>query len=43
MYLWLREFGQNGRFPIARPPKLMAILMSVRGVVLFVSIITRVW
>jgi len=41
--MWLREFGPHGRFPLARPPLLMAFLMSVSGVVLFVGIIAKVF
>ena len=38
----LRELAQHGKFPLTRPPMIMAVLMSIGGVVLFVSIITRV-
>jgi putative membrane protein len=41
--LWVREFDQYGQFPLARPPLFMAVFMSVTGVVLFVSIITRIF
>jgi len=39
----LHDLAAHGRFPLARPPLLMAILMSVSGVVLFVGIIARVF
>jgi putative membrane protein len=41
--LWARDFHQSGQFPLARPPMFMAVLMSISGVVLFVSIITHLF
>ncbi len=39
----LHELAPNGRFPIARPPLIMGVLMSVSGVLLFIGIIARVF
>jgi putative membrane protein len=39
----LRDLAHDGNFPLARPPLVMAILMSISGVVLFVGIIARVF
>lgn len=41
--LWVEDFHQRGQFPLARPPMFMAVLMSISGVVLFVSIISRLF
>lgn len=39
----LKELRQLGRFPLIRPPLIMATTMSITGVVLFVSIITKIF
>lgn len=39
----LHELAPGVRFPLARPPLLMAVLMSIGGVALFVGIITRIF
>jgi putative membrane protein len=39
----LQELAARGRFPLARPPLLMALFMSVGGVALFVGIIARIF
>lgn len=38
----LHDLAAHGKFPLVRPPLLMAFLMSVGGVVLFVGIVARV-
>ena len=38
----LRELAPHGRFSLARPPLIMALLMSAGGVFLFIGIIARV-
>ena len=40
--LCLREFTHHANFPLTRPPLVMAVVMSVGGVVLFVGIISRI-
>jgi len=39
----IRELRLHGHFPITRPPLIMAVFMSISGVVLFVSIITKLF
>jgi len=40
--LCLRELARHGDFSLTRPPMIMAVLMSISGVVLFLGIIARV-